>query len=88
MSSWILRGYDSSTERIGREYPLALDDPQMLRQSLRRPGDDPLFDFFPVPRLTLESLVRQYGLPSLEDDLYYFVEYLRTDDVSEGSAPP
>ena len=76
MSSWILRGYDRITERVVREYPLLPPDPQMLRELLHRPKDDPLFDSFPVSAIALEILSRQYELTPFESDLDYFVEYM------------
>ena len=76
MSNWVLRGYDPTTERVAREYPLLPSDPQMLRELLHRPKDDPLFDSFPVSVAALEILSRQYGLTPLEGNLDYFVEYM------------
>jgi hypothetical protein len=75
MSSWVLRAYNRSTERVAGEWTLKAADSSVLRHVLHASEDDPLFDSFPVSTSTLAVLAREYDLGELPDDANYFIEF-------------
>ena len=58
---WVLRGYDSSGDRLFSEHPLPRADAETLREVWGRPTDDPMYFCYPATPTHVATVQERLG---------------------------